>query len=260
MLENLSRIVDFDLCAIIILGVVLITILFRKVLKTGADRYLVAIVFIALLTTVFDFAAELFEKIPEESKHEYYSLRTFVCYAYFSLRNLHAPIYLLYIVKTSETWHMLVSKKPLVILGVIPFAVATTVLFSNFFTHHVFTISEQLVYSRGSGLNIVYFCNGLYMAMGISTLVSYKKLFRKDKFYALVAMYPLNMLAVVIQFIWPRFLIEMLAVALAMLFIVITLRDEEGMRDPILGVMNYRSFNADMKRLLFVQNVFSLVC
>lgn len=259
MLENLSRIVDFDLCALIILGVVLITLLFRKVLKTGADRYLVGIVLIALFTTIFDFAAELFEKIPAESKPNFYELRTFVCYAYFSLRNLHAPIYLLYIVKTSETWHMLVTKKPLILIGFVPFAVANCVLFSNIFTHQVFSISDQLIYSRGSGLNIIYFCNGLYMAMGISTLVSYKKLFRRDKFYALVAMYPLNMLAVVVQFIWPRILIEMLAVALAMLFIVITLRDEEGMRDPILGVMNYRSFNTDTKRILFVQKPVNII-
>jgi EAL domain-containing protein (putative c-di-GMP-specific phosphodiesterase class I) len=259
MLANLSRIVDFDLCAIIVFVVVLITLLFRKVLKTGADRYLLSIVFIGLLTTIFDFIAELFEAIPENSKPEFYILRVFVCYAYFSLRNLHAPIYLLYIVKTSETWHMLASKKGPVILGILPFIVATVTLFSNIFTHQIFAISEELVYSRGSGLNIIYCCNGIYMAMGVSTLVSYRKLFRRDKFVALLAMYPLNMAAVIVQLLMPKYLVEMLAVSLACLFIVMTLRDEEGMRDPILGIMNYRSFNNDTRRILFVQKPVNMI-
>ena len=253
MLANLSRIVDFDLCAIIVFVVVLVTLLFRKILKTGADRYLLGIVFIGLLTTIFDFVPELFEAIPEEAKPQYHFMQEFVCYAYFSLRNLHAPIYLLYIVKTSETWHMLASRKAPVILGVLPFAIATVTLFSNILTHQVFTISEDLIYSRGSGLNIIYCCNGIYMAMGVSTLVSYRKLFRRDKFVALLAMYPLNMAAVIVQLLLPKYLVEMLAVSLACLFIVMTLRDEEGMRDPILGIMNYRSFNTDTRRVLFVQ-------
>ena len=259
MLANLSRIVDFDLCAIIVFVVVLVTLLFRKILKTGADRYLVGVVIVGLLTTIFDFVAELFEMIPENLKPDYYILRVFVCYAYFSLRNLHAPIYLLYIVKTSETWHMLSAKKGPIILGFLPFAVATVTLFSNLFTHQVFNISAELIYSRGSSLNIIYCCNGIYMAMGVSTLVSYRKLFRRDKFVALLAMYPLNMAAVIVQLLLPEYLVEMLAVSLACLFIVMTLRDEEGMRDPILGIMNYRSFNNDIRRILFVQKPVNLI-
>ena len=258
MLYNLSRLVEFDLCAIIILFAVLITLFFRRILRTGADRYLVWIVLILILTTLLDFTAEMFGSVIP-AKPEYYWLRNFVCYSYFFLRNIHAPVYLLYIIKTSETWHMLVSKKILVLIGVLPFIVATTALFSNLFTHQIFTINEELRYTRGPNISILYLCNGLYMAMGISMLVSYKKLFRKDKFYSLVAMYPLNVVAVIIQVLMPKLLVEMLAASLAVLFIVMTLRDEEGMRDPILGVMNYRSFNADMKRLLFVQKPVSVI-
>ena len=258
MVPTLNRLVDFDLCAIIILIVVLFTLLFRRILNTGRDRHMVGIVLIMLLTTVLDFVAELFGPVIPAVPENYW-IRNFVCYSYFFLRNLHAPVYLLYIVRTSETWHMLTTRKAPIIIGMIPFAVATITLFSNLFTHKVFTISEQLQYARGSKLSIIYFCNGLYMAMGISTLVTYRKLFRRDKFYALVAMYPLNMAAVIIQIIWPKFLVEMLAVSLAILLVVMTLRDEEGMRDPILGVMNYRSFNADMKRLLYVQKPVNII-
>ena len=224
MLYNLSRLVDFDLCAIIILIVVLITLFFRGILKTGADRYLVWIVLMALMTTLLDFTAELFGSVIP-AKPEYYWLRNLVCYSYFFLRNLHAPVYLLYIIKTSEIWHLLVSKKILVVLGVLPFAVATTALFSNLFTHQIFIINDELRYIRGPNISILYLCNGLYMAMGISLLVSYKKLFRQDKFYSLVAMYPLNVTAVIVQVLMPKLLVEMLAVSLAILFIVITLRD-----------------------------------
>ncbi len=64
--------VIFDLCAIVILIVILVTLVFRKVLKTGVDRYLVSIVVIVLATTVVDFVGELFSKgfFPAETGAE----------------------------------------------------------------------------------------------------------------------------------------------------------------------------------------------
>lgn len=250
-MQNFPIFSVFDICAIIILVVVLITLIFRKILKTGVDSYLIGVVVIMLLTAVFDFVTQLFGTLIPASP-ELYWLCNFSYYAYFFLRNLHAPIYILYIVKTSDTWNLLTSRKAAVIIGIIPFIVNTITLCLNPINHQIFIVTSNFVYEDGSGIIIQYLCNGLYMAMGVSLLVSYKKLFRKDKFVALVAMYPINITAVTIQVLTGNILVEMLAISLAILCIVMTLRDEEGMRDPILGVMNYRSFNADMRRVLFV--------
>ena len=151
------------------------------------------------------------------------------------------------------------SRKAAVIIGTIPLIVNTVTLCLNPITHQIFTVNSNFVYTDGSGIIIQYLCNGLYMAMGISLLISYKKLFRRDKFVALVAMYPINITAVTIQALTGNILIEMLAISLAILCIVMTLRDEEGMRDPILGVMNYRSFDADMRRVLFVRKPVNII-
>lgn len=258
MLMNLSKIVDFDLCAIIIYIIVLITLIFRRITSNGAERYLMVIVLILLLTTIFDFTAELFGTLIPV-KPELYWLRSFICYSYFLLRNIHAPIYLLYVIKTSDTTHMLLSRKSLVIIGILPLLIATITLFSNFFTGRVFTIDSQLKYTRGEGLSLIYFCNGLYMAMGISLLVSCRKLFQKEKFFALVAIYPFNILAVIIQLLQPKLLVEMLAAALAILFIMVTVRTDEELQDPILGVFNYRGFNNEMKKNLYVKKPISIL-
>ena len=249
---NLSRLVDFDLCAMVIYVVALVSLVFRRVSRVGADRYLFLIILGLLLTTIMDFTAEMFGVyIP--AKPEYRVFRCFVCYAYFFLRDVHAPIYLLYIIKAADTGHLFFKRKLLVIIGSIPLAIATITLFSNLFTGQVFTIDENLKYSRGDAISVIYFCNGIYMAMGVSLLVSCKKLFPREKFYALLAMYPLNLVAVVIQLLFPKLLVEMLAAALASLWLLVTSRTDEEMKDPILGVFNYRGFNLEMKKYLYVK-------
>ncbi len=266
-MPNFPMTVIFDLCAIVILIVILVTLLFRKVLKTGVDCYLIAIVVIMFATTVVDFVGELFSKGFFPPKQELKWVCNTIYYAYFFLRNLHAPIYLLYIIRASEMWHMLMTKKSVVFIGIIPLVINTVTVLINPFTHSIFSIEEifvdgvfsQFKYVDGSFIISQYVCNGIYMAMGISMLISYRKLFRRDKFCALIALYPINLGAVTIQAISGELLIEMLAVSLALLFIVMTLRDEEGMRDPILGVMNYRSFNNDMRRILFVQKPVNII-
>ncbi|MCR4938826.1 MAG: EAL domain-containing protein [Treponemataceae bacterium] len=255
---TLPRIVDFDLCAIVIYIVVLVTMLFRRVSRVGADKYLFLIVLGLFLTTVFDFLAEMFGVLIP-AKPELYWFRSFVCYAYFFLRNVHAPIYLLYIIKTSDIGHMVYSRKILVFIAILPLLIATITLFSNLFTNQVFVIDDQLKYQRGDSISILYFCNGLYMAMGISLLISCKKLFPWEKFIALVAMYPLNLMAVIIQLLYPRLLVEMLAAAVAVLFLMVTARSNEEMQDPILGVFNYRSFNLEMKKNLYIKKPISLL-
>ncbi len=257
-MQNFPIFSVFDICAIVILVVVLITLIFRKILKSGVDRYLIGIVVVMLLTAIFDFVTQLFGTLIP-ARPELYWLCKFSYYAYFFLRNLHAPIYILYIVKASDTWNLMVSRKAAVIIGTIPLIVNTVTLCLNPITHQIFTVNSNFFYTDGSGIIIQYLCNGLYMAMGISLLVSYKKLFRRDKFVALVAMYPINITAVTIQALTGNILIEMLAISLAILCIVMTLRDEEGMRDPILGVMNYRSFDADMRRILFVRKPVNII-
>ena len=258
MLTDLRRVVDFDLCAMIILIIVFITLLFRRIVKIGSDRYLIWIVIILFFTTLLDFTAELFGTVIPASP-DLYGLRCFVCYAYNFLRNLHAPLYLIYVIKTSDIEHSIFSNKPLVFLGLLPFSVATVALFSNFFTGDIFRISDQLIYSRGPKISVLYFCNSIYVAMSISLLVTYRKLFTKEKFFALVSMYPMNITAIIIQILFPKLLLEMLAAALAVLFIVIEIRSNEEMQDQILGVFNYRSFNAETKKIMYVKKPVNVV-
>lgn len=258
MLTDLRRVVDFDLCAMIILIIVFITLLFRRIVKIGSDRYLIWIVIVLFFTTLLDFTAELFGTVIPASP-DLYGLRCFVCYAYNFLRNLHAPLYLFYVIKASDIEHSVFSNKPLVFLGLLPFSVATVALFANFFTGDIFRISDQLIYSRGPKISILYFCNGIYVAMSVSVLVTYRKLFSKEKFFALVSMYPMNITAIAIQILFPKLLLEMLAAALAVLFIVIEIRSNEEMQDQILGVFNYRSFNADTKKILYVKKPVNVV-
>ena len=187
--------------------IVLITLLFRRVVKNGSDKYLKGIVIVIFITTVTDFLAAFLanaEMFGVKVSDSTYILSIVLNYLYFFLRSLHAPIYLIYVIKTSDTWHTLMSNKPVVLIGIAPFVVATIALFSNLFTNNIFTINpETLQYSRGSRISILYACNGIYMAMGVSMLVSYRRLFQKEKFFALVAMYPFTVTAILIQILFP---------------------------------------------------------
>lgn len=245
------KILYFDIAAIIILVILLASLFFRKMLGGRANKYLLLILVDILTTTILDCWAEAYTVwLPAKESDTLF--RKVLFYGYFFFRNLTAPLYQLFLCAITDTWHILVKNKWLKWVIATPFLVICCALFTNPIHHLVFYFNENLMYTRGPLIYVLYGAFFFYFICGITYLFTYKKLLTTEKFIVLICMYPLNLLAVLIQLFYPEYLVEMFMTSLSMFLVTIIVQRPEETVNPLLGVFNYIAYTSDMKKAFYM--------
>ncbi|MBQ1171482.1 MAG: EAL domain-containing protein [Lachnospiraceae bacterium] len=204
-----------------------------------------------MLTTIVDIWSEAYSVwIP--AKETNIGIRTVLCFLYFLLRNLTPLIYQLFLYAVTDTWHILKRNRIWQILLVVPYAIVCLVLLSNSINHKVFYFDENLIYQRGPFLYILYVVSGFYFLYGMIFLIYYKKVLSFDKFVALLCMYPLNLLAVLIQLFFQKLMVEMFMTTLTILMVTLIVQRAEETINPVLGERSYISYTTDMKKAFYI--------
>ena len=252
------RILYFDIAAFIILVIIMISLIFRKMLSGRANRFYAVLLTHMIITTIVDFWAESYGVwIPATESNM--PLRLVMCYIYFFLRNLTTPLYHLFICTVTDTWHILKKNKWLQAVLIIPYAIICVTLLTNPFHHMTFYFDENLVYHRGLLIYVLYAASFFYLVCGVAYLIRYKKMVTNDKFVALMLMYPLNVLAVLIQLFLLQYLVEMFMTSLTMLLVVLVIQRPEEIINPLLGVRSYIAYTTDMKKAFSIQKPVRIV-
>lgn len=235
----------FDICAVLILCMLLFSVFFRKMTVGLPNRLFIVLVFVTLATS----AADIFSVVTP------YREGTFVgalcCgfqYAYLFLRNTMSPVYILYLISLTDTWHKLKENLVFKLFLVIPYSVIILTLISNAFTGAVFSFDENGAYTRGSVMFVLYVCSFVYLITGIGYIVRYKNLFTPEKLLSLFAIFPLTAVSLAIQWFFPSMLVEMFASAISLLLIIVTVQRPEELLDSLTGLSKYGAYGVDMKR------------
>lgn len=242
--NKMNKITSFDYCAFIILVILLISTIFRKMTKGRLNRYFLAMLLLSLLTALADIAAINLDKmgmgnvIPKHISHTVYLL-------------LHAfitPLYILYLVAQTDTWHKLNQSKAQKLVLFLPCLLIVAAFVMNPFRHIIFYLDENDVYTRGSHFLLLYVVVLIYVVYGISYLYSYRKLFSKRRYTALLSIFPFMMISVVIQYFFPQLVVEMFANACGLLFISMMVQRPEETIDIDTGLGKLSAYVTDMKR------------
>lgn len=245
------KILYFDIAAMIIQVILLASLILRKMMSGRANKIFLLLLVNVFLTTICDSWSEVYS-IWFPAKESNTLFRQLLFYGYFLFRNLTPPIYHLFICSLTDTWHILVKNKWLKMILILPYVVICTTLFSNPFHHMVFYFDENLLYTRGPLLNVLYAACFFYLFCGMVYLFRYKKMLTADKFVALLLMYPLNVLAVFIQLFFPQFLVEMFMTSITLLLVILVVQRPEETINPLLGVGNHFAYTTDMKKAFFI--------
>ncbi|MGN0505173.1 MAG: EAL domain-containing protein [Lachnospiraceae bacterium] len=254
----MAKILYFDLCAIVILIILLASLFFRKMVSGRGNKYLALLLADVLITAIFDCWAEAYGTWIPLRKSDLW-LRELQYYVYFLVRNITTPLYQLFICAITDTWHILMKNKWLQCLFITPYLVICATLCSNPFFHTVFYFNEDLVYTRGPLIYVLYSASFFYLLCGVVYLFKYRKMLATDKFIALLLMYPLNVFAVLIQLFWPEYLVEMFMTSLSLLLVTIVVQRPEETVNPVLGVRNYTAFSSDMKKACFIHKPVQII-
>ncbi len=228
----------FDVASIFLHVIIIFSILFRKTHHTTSGRIFFSIVIVSLLAAISDILSVL-PYLGNTIIHISNSI-------YFLTRNLTAVAYCIYLISLTDTWHRVKDRLWLQLLLVIPYLIIILVIASNPFTHLLFTIDENLNYARGPLITILYICSMTYLIIGIVFITKYRKLFTMDKLISLYALFPLTLLSLLIQFLYPNLLVESFATSLSIFFLTITIERPEEAIDYESGLKKYSAFVTDI--------------
>lgn len=234
----------FNYCAVVLLAILLISTILRKMTSGRLNRVYLYLVIAALVSTLFDVGAIACDNLEGCSTYLTFCMHT----GYLISHNLTAPLYLIYLITLTDTEHKFRSNIPLKIFLTLPLAVVLSLLITNPFTKIMFYCDP--LYTRGKCFAAVYICSCFYVVYSLYYLIKYRKILEHSKFIAIFAVFPLMIAAVIIQFFYPNYPVEMFANAVGLLFISMFIQKTEENTDTVTGLGNYSCY-ADIMRKAF---------
>lgn len=240
----MDKINYFNFCSAILLIIMLISTFCRKMTRGKTNHIFIIVMSICLASSCFDCLAVWADN--EDVRN--LTLKTILHTGYMVFHNISTPVYILYIISLTDTWHKIYNNKAFQLILAVPIIVVLLLIVMNSFTGVVFYFDENYVYTRGKLMPILYIAAFIYFVFGISYLVRYRELFNKSRYVSLMAMFILMITAVIVQMILPFLLVEMLVNAIGLLFISMMVQRPEETIDVITGLRKYSAYADDMKR------------
>lgn len=252
------RIVTFDICSVVTLSVLLISLFYRKMTKGIANIVFLILVSVVLASGIFDIARIYFPLFanPSASNVVWLYILNFI---YFLTRNLTTPIFVLFVYAICGMWHEFETEVMLHITWAIPTLFIIVMLLADTFLHKIFYITPDLVYNRGPWL--IYLCAcAIWLILYAAVCIFYNKtMLSKTKFSLLLLICVLNILGVVFQNLFPKYLLEVFATTYPLLLISMVVQRPEEIIDLNSGSLNYQAFIEELKRNFLAKRKFRMV-
>lgn len=254
----MNRIIAFDVCSAAILLFLILSLYIRHVTRGITNK-----IFLVLLFTVFVSALSSITS----TIYPYYNVATdtnveilyIITYIYFISRNLTAPLFVLFTIAASGSWHKFKTKKSMMLGWGIPVLVVISSLLLNPFLHNVFFISSDMQYHRGPYILVVYINSFIVLLQAIFVVVKHKAVFSQVKYYAMLALVPVSLAGVIFQMIFPNILFEIFCTAFPMLLITLVIQKPEEIINMATGSLNYYAFTDEIKKNTIVNNPCSII-
>ncbi len=251
----MEKINYFNYCAFVLLALILFSIFFRKITHGRLNQCFLAIVIISLISTGFDIFAIILDNLENP---KYSAFQYIVHIGYLLFHNITTPAYISYLIFITDTAHKFRKSIFQQVLLITPISIVLIALISNPFNHLLFTCDNG-VYQRGKLFPIVYIGGAVYVLMGLWYIIKYKKLFSTQRFVALIAVFPIAVVAVIIQMINAMYPVEMFFYAIAILFILIIIQRPEESMDSVTKLNNFSDYAQSMKQSFINEKNFNVI-
>lgn len=240
----MEKITYFDYCALIMFGIVLVATIARKMTRGRLNRFFLNMIFLGIVTTLADMCAVQLDNLGSGNviaKHISHTI-------YLYLHSLSTPVYIIYLAIQTDTVHKLRKNKVRQAVLIVPTVIVTVLMLVNTFVPVVYYLDEQDTYNRGSAFWVLYVVAAFYVIYGVYYLYLYKKTVNIKRFLALLSVFPLMLIAVLIQMFYENVVLEMFANACGILFITMMIQRAEERIDSETGLEKLSAYVSDMKR------------
>lgn len=242
----MQRILYFDICALIIISILLFSIFYHKMIHGLVNRIFLVLGFSCFVATLLDLL-----RLNDAVVQEHVIVGEILSYAYFVSRGLNAFIYILYLIGYTDTWQKVEKNLKVKMMLAIPGIMCVLALIINMSTGIIFSYNEQHQYVKGEHVFFIHACLLCYILYGMYYVWRYRVLFTKWKMLAIFSMFPLTFISALMQLVYPTLMVEMFATVLAILILIIMVQRPDENVNAYLGVRNYQGYWNDLKRAFY---------
>lgn len=219
-------IIYFDIAAVVVMTVLLLSFLMRRLTNRPATRVYFASMLLVFFTAIACLGGEIYDWLLGPfllNQHliepQYFEAgRSALTLLFYLLRTFTAPAYLILIATVSDTtYRMYNSNLKRFLLWTPMLATALFVLTNPL--HHLVYVYEGGTSQRGAGILVLYATAAYYAAFGIGWLFRWRAAFDDDEFSILMMLYPFMFIAVYIQYYFPFMRVDMFATAVSIMLI-----------------------------------------
>lgn len=227
----------FEVCAVLLLSALLMSIYTKKRIKDRRNSLLSAMIWITLISALFDIAMSW---NPSNIIVVSRSLMHFLTVGYFIFHLGATVTYTLYNILLGRKDYDFLQQKNIVII--IPLLIEYLLVFLSLKYNIIFTVDSNNMYCRGDFIGLMYIGAFFYIILGISNIFAFRKNIPFQKRFASYSLFVLGLIGLGIQYFYPMLLIETFFSALGLTILIGTVHNTEELTDSATGAFNKRAF------------------
>lgn len=234
----MTSLLYLDYVALIIYYFMLVAWFFRLHKRRSYKGLYLPLLLVATFTCVFD----IFTIIFNVEGSYFFVLKYVLNGFYLVLRSLIPLLYVGYIISVTETWHKIVNNSYIKCLIALPCVISAIMTITSPLTHLIYYIDDSGLYKRGPAFFILYIDAAIYFILCLYFCIRYSELLKPEKYIPLLSIIPSQVATVIIQLMFPHILCEMIATAISLLLIMITIEKQEEKFNPSTGLLKSEIF------------------
>lgn len=238
----MGKSLSYDIAAIIILTLLLISCVMRKLTNGTPNRLFLAFISVNWIAGLFDIWAVSLDNANSTYLPALYAAHS----GYLIVHNFTVPIYVLFVISLTDTWHKIRRNFIIQFILWAPFLTVLAALLTNPFTKKMFLVNRG--YQRGEWFFLIYAAIAIYAVFGVGYMIYYRELIEFSKFCAVMSFIPIGFVALMMQLLSPSTLVEMFASAISLFLVSIGAQKPEEIVDSDTQLMKYSAYATDMKR------------
>ena len=245
----MNRVAYFDMASVLILIPIFIAIVTKKLYKSTSSKLFIATLVCTFFAAIFDILC-CFPKVIS------YPVLWVSTTMYFIFRTAMPLMYLIYIIVLTDSYVKI--KKSLVksLSLYMPYVVGFILIILAYPTGFVFTIKSsatEYLYQRGPGMAILYVTSVVYLFIGIIYIIRHRSFFNPHQFISILAIFPLSVATVLVQYFVPWLMVELFGTALALVLVSLSIEAPDELIDSKTGLNANKQFFDTINKAMTVK-------
>ena len=227
---------------------------FKEILTNQHSMYMVMIIS-HIMSALSSVIGVHLQKIASPEIYPWQYFFHMLYYIFHATLSVSFTVYIMNVNGTSRG-----RKKVFYILFILPYILSEILILINPFTSLVFSMdAPNYLYERGPLMYLLYGFGVIYLLYGFVNFFKFKRAISRTDSYAVGFVVVLAAMGILVQAIFPKFLVELFAEAIAFLALLVLLEEKSGDMDPITGALNKRSFDNNNRKYIETNQKFTII-